>query len=132
MGISPSLFARWKNKYEEFCEAVKLGRSDSDYAIIKAIYKKATGYNVTIDKIYKLKHIEYDPDTGKKVREYEELTTKPEDTHIPADIRAGTFWLKNRQPENWADKPDGTNTAEDSGGVVEMPEADSIGEDNDV
>lgn len=122
-----SVFRRWKKKYPDFAEAIALGRANADYEVIRSLYKKATGYNVAVNKTYKLKRVDYDPDTGKKVREYEELATGIEESHVPADLRAETFWLKNRQPEHWNDRPDRAMDACDGeSGVVEIPEADLI------
>lgn len=130
LGIKPSTFRRWKNKYPEILEAQLLGRTGSDYAVVQALYKKATGYTVNLNKTVKLKRSDFDPDTGKKIRDYEELAVAVDQNHVPADIRAGLFWLKNRQPENWSDKSD-TYSAAEYGGVVEIPPADSIDGDEE-
>ena len=132
-GISLGTFTRWKNTHEKFLSALRLGRQGADYAVIEAMYKKAVGYTVSVSKTYKLKRTEYDPDTGKKIREYEELAVGADESHIPADVRAGSFWLKNRQPDMWSDRhgmPPGEPEAE----IVDIPEADLIGdleEDNE-
>ena len=131
-GIGVTLFRRWKKKHPEFAAAVELGRSVADYAVVEALYKKAVGYNVSLAKTYKLKRIDYDPDTGKKLREYEELATGIDENYFPGDLKAETFWLKNRQPERWSERPvraisDGDD---ESFGVVELPEADSIDDED--
>lgn len=128
--LSPTVFSKWKRKHPEFSAALKLGRSNADYAVIDALYKRATGYSVSVNKTYKLKHTDFDPDTGKKVREYEELATGADESYIPADVRASSFWLKNRQPGRWADKAEHTRADTDGLGIVEMPEADMLGEDD--
>ena len=115
--------------HPDFAEALGLGRENADYDIVRALYKKATGYNVAVDKTYKLKRVEFDPETGKKIREYEELATGVDTAHVPADLRAEIFWLKNRQPERWSDRLE-RETDGEGGGVIEMPEADSIDEEN--
>lgn len=124
-------YRRWMKKNPDFAEAVALGRSGADYAVVKSLYKKAVGYNVAVNKTYKLKRVDYDPDTGKKLREYEELATGVEETHVPADLRAETFWLKNRQADRWSDKPErGERDSDAEGyGLVEIPEADLIDEE---
>lgn len=123
-----SVFRRWKRRYPELAEAIALGRASADYEVVRSLYKKATGYNVAVNKTYKLKRVDYDPDTGKKLREYEELATGVDETHVPADLRAETFWLKNRQSDRWSDKPErsGTDDEADESGVVIIPKADSI------
>ncbi|MBR3687239.1 MAG: helix-turn-helix domain-containing protein [Clostridia bacterium] len=128
-GIEISTFRLWKRMHPDFAEALGLGRENADYDIVRALYKKATGYNVAVDKTYKLKRVEFDPETGKKIREYEELATGVDTAHVPADLRAEIFWLKNRQPERWSDRLE-RETDGEGGGVIEMPEADSIDEEN--
>lgn len=124
----------WKRKYADFAEALGIGRSGADFAVVKALYRKATGYNVALNKTYKLKRVEFDPETGKKVREYEELATGVDETYVPADLRAETFWLKNRQPDRWHERQ--ARSGEDAEGeglgpcVLEIPEADLLGEDD--
>jgi hypothetical protein len=128
-GLELSLFRRWKKKYPSLARAIELGSQNADFAVVEALYKKATGYKVSLNKTYKLKRVDYDPDTGKKIREYEELATGVDEDHVPADIRAETFWLKNRQGDVWSDHPERSTDAcdgERQGGVVEIPEADMI------
>ena len=126
------IFRRYKRQYPEFAEAIAIGRASADYEVVRSLYKKATGYNVSLNKTYKLKRVDYDPDTGKKLREYEELATGVEETHVPADLRAETFWLKNRQSDRWSDRPErtGYDGESDAGGVIELPEADMIDEED--
>ena len=127
-GITPAKLRSWKRLYPEFCAAIELGRSGADYAVVQSLYKKATGYSVKLNKTVKLKRVDYDPDTGKKIREYEELATAVDESYIPPDLRAETFWLKNRQPERWQDKPEreGDGSEDGIGGIVEIPHADMI------
>lgn len=123
-----TLFRLWKKKYPEFDEAVRLGKRESDYHVIRALHKKATGFNVGLKKTYKLKRIDFDPETGKKLREYEELATGVDETYIPADLNAEKFWLKNRQGEHWLEQNDklGADASEDESGVLALPAADMI------
>jgi hypothetical protein len=63
---------------------------------MEALHRKAVGYTAPVKKTYKLKRVEYDPDSGKKLSEYEELQTGIDEAHVPADTRAEIFWLQNR------------------------------------
>ena len=128
LSIDEKTFSKWRKKYPEFEEALTLGRGNADFKVVSALYKKAVGYNVSLKKTFKLKKIDYDPDTGKKVREYEELATGVDETHVPADLRAETFWLKNRRGDVWSDHPEKAFGEEDeeTGGIVEIPEACNI------
>ena len=102
-----------------------------NFTHIKALYKKATGFNVGLKKTYKLKRVEYDPDTGKKLREFEELATGVDETYVPGDLNAEKFWLKSRQPDLWSEQAVAAE-AEEAGecGVVEIPRADMLGDKN--
>ncbi len=122
--IKPATFRKWLKLYPRLRAAVELGRREADYSVVEAVYKRATGYSVSTSKTHKLKRIDYDPDTGKKVREYEELAVGVDEDHVPPDLRAGIFWLKNRQPERWSEKGSSNDAVE--GGVIELPRADSI------
>lgn len=117
---------KWQKKHPELAEAIALGREGADFEVVRALYKKATGYNVALNKTYKLRKIDYDPDTGKKLREYEEIATGVDETYVPADLRAETFWLKNRQPDRWSDKPDRALDEDETGGGIIIPDADLI------
>ena len=54
-----------------------------------ALYRRARGYKVKLKKSFKIKGVEYDPETGKKVREGEDLKDGFEEVHIPAECNLG-------------------------------------------
>ena len=128
IGIKPAILRRWKKKYPEVNEAINLGRIGADFAVVEALYKKATGYNVRTNKTHKLKCVDFDPVTGKKVKEYESLAVGVDESYVPPDLKAEIFWLKNRQPYRWNEKDAvAADEAADEVGVVEIPVADRIG-----
>lgn len=95
----------------------------ADEAVEAALYKLATGYNATIVKHYKLKRVEYDPDTGRKIAEVEELRAANDEVHVSANATAQQFWLANRRPDRWKYKPEEKDSDKgDGGGVIIMPE----------
>ena len=131
-GVEYAIFKVWKRKYQKLYDAIELGRREADLSVVEALYKKATGYSVKTSKTHKLKRIDYDPDTGKKIKEYEELAVGIDEDYVMPDLKAEIFWLKNRQPAKWTDRELGR--AEDEvteSGVVEIPSADKIGEYQD-
>ena len=98
-----------------------------------AICRRAEGYQVELRKTLKVKRVDYDPDTGKKTCEREELLPGVEEIHVPGDVRAAAYFLNNRAPDRWCEHP---NTSEDGGdvtGIVEIPavEPDREGVDED-
>lgn len=103
MGIVPSTLYEWKKKYSEISEALKKGKDIVDIQVENALLKKAKGYTVDLIKTFKVRHVEYE--NGKKISEHEELVQGIDQMHVPADSTAQIFWLKNRCPEKWRDKP---------------------------
>lgn len=93
IGIAPKTLYRWKNKYSQICQSLKKGKEIVDYEAENALLKRALGYEIEEVKTY----IE---DTGDKKRKRIEKTIK----HIPPDVTACIFWLKNRKPKGWRDK----------------------------
>ena len=70
-----------------------------------ALYRRACGYKVKLKKTFKLKRVDYDPDTGKKLTEREVLEAGFEEVHVPADIRVCAYYLNNRDPARWSEHP---------------------------
>lgn len=88
-------------------------------AVEDALFRRACGYEVPLRKIFKVKRIEYDSVTGKKIYEREELETGIEEEHVPADVRVGAYYLNNRDPSRWREHPEALSEVAD--GVVEYP-----------
>lgn len=94
IGIAQSTFNDWKKKYPEFLETLKKNKEVADIIIENALFKRATGYD-TIEET-----IEYANEDGRRV----EVKRTSKVRHIPADITAQIFWLKNRKTNIWRDK----------------------------
>ena len=94
-----------------------------DEQVETALFKSCLGYNAQVVKHYKLKSVEYDPDTGKRLREVESLVEAHDEVHVPANTAAQMFWLTNRRSSRWKYKPQETD--DDKGGesgVIVIPE----------
>ena len=104
MNVSPPTLYKYKKMFPEIVEALRKGKELVDVEVENALYKKALGYTVPVKKTFKVKRIEYNPETGKKISEYEELVDGFDEVHIPADTTAQIFWLKNRKKQQWRDK----------------------------
>lgn len=91
-GCACSTLYDWKNKYPEISEALKKGKEVIDIQVENALLKRALGYE------YQEERIEIGGKEGQKVIQ----TIK----HIAPDVTAQIFWLKNRRPDKWRDKPD--------------------------
>ena len=90
--VSQSTFDEWITKHESFRGALRDAKERFDNARVEdALFKRAvTGYKVTEVKV------EVDHEGRKKT-----TTTTRE---IPADTKAQTHWLNNRNPKRWKNK----------------------------
>lgn len=92
IGINPATLYDWKNKFNKISEALKKGKEVVDIQVENALLKRALGYD------YQEQRIEKSEKDGTKIIQ----TIK----HVPADTTAQIFWLKNRRPDKWRDKPE--------------------------
>lgn len=84
-----------------------------------ALYRRACGYKVKLKKSFKVKRVDYDANTGKKISEREDLEAGFEEVHIPADVRVCAYYLNNRDPARWREHP--KEEGELLGGMVAYP-----------
>jgi hypothetical protein len=90
-----------------------------------ALFRRACGYKVRLKKSYKVKTVEYDRDTGKKLEEREDLRDGFEEVHIPADVRVCAYYLNNRDPVRWREHPREEGD-EERDGTVEYPPMEEL------
>lgn len=91
IGVSTKTLYEWENRYSTIREAIKKGKAPVDIEVENALLKRALGYE------YMEARIEVSEKDGRKVIQ----TTKT----VPPDTTAQIFWLKNRRPDKWRDKP---------------------------
>lgn len=91
MGIRRETLYDWKKKYPNISNALKKGKEVVDILVENALLKRALGFDVEERKIKIL------PDGTKEAT----MITK----HVAGDVTAQIFWLKNRRPDKWRDKP---------------------------
>lgn len=98
-GVNVKTLWDWKSRFDPICNAIKKGKEIVDYEVENALLKRALGYEVEETK-------EEDSDKDG----YKSITTK---RHIPADPTAAIFWLKNRRPDKWRDRRDGSGASQE-------------------
>ncbi|WP_227430415.1 hypothetical protein [Psychrobacter sp. I-STPA6b] len=121
--VDESTINNWKHEYPEFLESIKRGKILADANVSERLYKRACGVTVSREQAVKIKELvmEGDQAVEKEVIQIVRLSQEQ-----PPDTTAGIFWLKNRQPEKWRDKPepqDGENNATPVKVVVEVKDA---------
>lgn len=90
--VAVSTVALWKVQYPDFSDALKIPKEAADARVVHSLYRRATGY-------------EHD-DVDIRVVNGEIIVT-PIRKHYPPDTTACIFWLKNRDKDNWREKPEG-------------------------
>ena len=103
MGIAERTFTMWKERFPAIVAALKKGKAPADIVVENAMYKSATGYYVTIKKPIKVRTKRQL--AGKGTIEEEKIEFVDEQMYIPPNPTAQIFWLKNRKPNVWRDKP---------------------------
>lgn len=129
IGISRSTLFEWRKNNQDISNALKKGKEVVDIEVENALLKKAIGYNVPIQKAFKVKDIIYE--NGKKVRETERIEYAEEEIHVPADTTAQIFWLKNRKKVQWRDKVEYEANTDELNKVKELLSKISDGANNE-
>ena len=70
-------------------KSLKAGKADADDRVERSLYSRAVGYSFNSEKIFCNKD--------------GEVTRVPIVEHVPPDVTAQIFWLKNRKPSEWRD-----------------------------
>lgn len=85
----------WLEDCHPFSQARKLGQLDADARVAKSLYKRACGYEFNEDKAFSY------------MGDVEVVRIR---RHMPADVNAAKFWLKNRQRDKWKEQPEMTQS----------------------
>lgn len=80
---------RWMVEFPEFCHAVKTAKEEANDRVERSLYQRAVGYTFDAVKIM--------TSAGKEM-------IVPYREHVPPDVTAQIFWLKNRRKDQWRDK----------------------------
>ena len=91
MGCGVRTLYDWKERFPQISQALKKGKEIVDIQVENALLKRALGYE------YMEERVEISEKDCRNVIH----TTKT----VPPDTTAQIFWLKNRRPDQWRDKP---------------------------
>ncbi|KRG65173.1 terminase [Stenotrophomonas humi] len=93
-GVTETTLNNWKLRHPSFLESLKRGKDEVDSQVEQSLFRRATGYSH--DDVH--------------ISSYQgAVTLTPIIKHYPPDPTAMIFWLKNRQPDRWRDKREGTD-----------------------
>ena len=133
MGISRSTLDAWRKKFSDISDTLKKGKEYADRKVEKSLYERAIGYSIMLKKPIKVHEVKYN-NKGKRI-EMDRIEYANEEIHIPGDVTAQIFWLKNRMPEVWRDKITGnlSMTVENDGFLEALQgQAAEVFKDSDV
>ena len=101
IGVTERTLSDWKAKFNSISSALKKGKAPVDDEVENALLKSALGfeYEETITEIIE----QPDGSHRKQVKRFKRYS--------PPSNTAQIFWLKNRRPDRWREKP---MTAEDN------------------
>jgi hypothetical protein len=88
-GVSDATIDNWKAQHHDFLGSLKAGKEEADARVERSLYSRAVGYSFNSEKIFCNKD--------------GEVTRVPIVEHVPPDVTAQIFWLKNRDPKRWRD-----------------------------
>ena len=94
IGISAQTYYEWQKRFPEFREALKKGKAPVDIQVENALLKRALGY----DYEETVTEIQQGAD-GREIKHVRRIRK-----HMPPEVGAIVFWLKNRRPGKWRDK----------------------------
>ena len=94
MGIGLRTFYEWQEKFPQFAQAIKKGKAPVDIQVENALLKRALGYDYE-EAITEIEEM----GEGRQKKQVRKVKK-----HMPPDVTAQIFWLKNRRPGRWRDK----------------------------
>lgn len=103
LGIAYSTFNNYKNDNLELLEALKKCKAEYDNEVVDALHNNTLGGTVRLLTPIKCKVRTYKD--GKIIKEEEVIKDAYREEYIKPDTTAQIYWLNNRQPEQWSNKP---------------------------
>lgn len=95
IGIAYSTWNKYKAENEEFTELIIKSREKPVQKLINSMYISGLGFSKTIKRACKVKRTIYNPENGKKVKEFEEVVPYEEEIYVPPNFQAARFLILN-------------------------------------
>ena len=90
-GVTEKTINNWKGAHPEFLQSLKAGKQMADAEVADKLFQRAIGYSHPDTHISNFQGV---------------ITVTPITKHYPPDPTSMIFWLKNRRPDLWRDKPE--------------------------
>lgn len=111
-----STLYEYKNRFPEIDEAIKKGKAPVDIAVEDALLKRALGYEYeeVIEEVTQVPVTVKGKDGTITIETKTEKHVRRTKKHVPADVTAQIYWLKNRRRGKWCDRPPEIDQTENS------------------
>lgn len=109
-GVDRRTIYRWKIEHEEFCHALIVGKEIADDRVERALYEKAVGYELEVQKLF---------------HHQGEITRATVIEYVQPDKGAIEMWLASRRAAKWR-KVDRHEVSGPDGGPIEVAAIDKI------
>lgn len=103
IGVSKRTLNQWSREHDSFKQALAASKEVADAEVMRALHRRAVGYEYTEKKRVAVLDAE-----GNERKSKEEENQKK----VVPDVAAQRFWLKNRQSGTWKDKIDSVLSAD--------------------
>jgi hypothetical protein len=110
IGISDRAFAVWKKNHPDFLAALQAGREEAVGVAAHSLFRSGVGFEHDAEKLIPNRIKEYDPHTGKVIKEYTEIMRVPYVKKYPPNVTALTKFLAAHKPEVWGDRSEVNHT----------------------
>lgn len=104
LGVSDHTIALWKRTRPDFMAAMRAGQKEAVATAAHSLFKVGNGFYNEEERIIPNRVKEYDPDTGRVVREFTEVLRVPVQKYYPPNVQALLKFLSAKYPEVWNEK----------------------------
>jgi len=111
IGVTDATLGVWKRTRPDFMEAMKAGRMEAVGTAAHSLFRVGNGYTRDEVKVIPNRVKEYNPDTGRVVKEYTEVLEVPVKRYYPPNVTALLKFLAAKYPEMWGDRSEVIHTS---------------------
>ena len=105
IGVHRNTLFMWTQNNIDLKVALKQAAQFADELVEASLFRRACGYSHPAEKHFLDKQLVTDEETGQKYLRSNVITHEYTE-HYPPSEQAAMFWLRNRQPERWKEKPE--------------------------
>lgn len=104
IGISDATLGVWKKTRPDFMAAMSAGRQEAVATSAHSLFKVGNGFESVEERLIPNRVKEYNPDTGRVVKEYTDVMRVQVTKYHPPNVQALLKFLAAKFPEVWGDR----------------------------